>query len=166
MPQLPGEQLHQEALLVVGGGGEQPAQLGGPPLHRAGPGGRGEPVQCRVDLGGGQRRRVGRGHVESGEAAPADTQAALSGLADEEADDDREFPRVRRGGQQLGQQPCLGLPGADGGHCTGGGDDVGEQQHHAAILPVGQQRSDRPPSIGPTPWTASTAFTAMVSHLA
>ena len=86
-----------EALLALGGPRRELAQRAGTLARRSGTGGGGEPIEQFVEVGDAERRlRRGLAH-RGGHAAPADADAPLSRLADEEPDGRARSRRARGG---------------------------------------------------------------------
>ncbi len=104
-----------------------------PAAHRRGAGARcrRQRVQRLVDLADGQRRAVGVGDVEGGDATPPDPQPALAGRREQQAHDGGDLGRVRAR-EQFGEGIDLREPRRGGPDPVGGGDELCE--HHGGIL--------------------------------
>ena len=130
LPQLAAGEQREEAPLLGRRAREERRERRPPHGGRAGSARRLDRRERAVDLGDpSDGAAAGAGRVA--QRSPADAGPALSQLAREVADDDRDLARLRAA-QAVRERGDLGEPRAgrrDGG---GGGDEVGEQ--HVRIL--------------------------------
>ena len=142
LPQFAAEQADQHALFVGCRRREEIVQLAAALGLGSAPGDRGHRGDAGIDLGDGERGRLGR-RRQVAEAGVADAGLALQQLAGEVGGAGGEHPGLGRVGgepaQAAGEQVYLGEAAGGGRHRGRGGREVREQ--HGPIIYPGSDRT-------------------------